>query len=136
MAVIIRPRREGRNQRGVYTDSAEFGSTARRSERMISTRQNFTEERGVVGEVLLLVVGQIGFVVDRPNLANQLAGTAIHALIGVDIHGPGALVDAIHWALLDTRLVDYVHTRSADHIGHGRKVSDRMQWIRRPKVPS
>src|ERR1700722_12261389 len=91
------------------------------TEGSIAARQGLAEEGGVVGELLVLVYRQIGFVIDRIHPADRLAGTAIHTFVGVDVHGPSSLVDAIHRALLHTRLVDDIHTCSADHICHVRK---------------
>jgi cation transport ATPase len=51
-------RREARYQRSVYTDRPELGCAARRAQRAISTRQNLTEERGVVGEMLVLALSR------------------------------------------------------------------------------
>src|ERR1700722_11341381 len=87
----------------------------------IAAGQGLGEEGGVVGEVLVLVYREIGFVIDRIHPAGRLAGTAIHAFVGVDVHGPSSLVDAIHRALLHTRLVHDIHTCPADHICHARK---------------
>jgi hypothetical protein len=84
--------------------------------------QSLTEERGVVGEVLVLIHWQIRFVVDRIHTANGFAPTAIHALLGVDVKRPSSFINAVDGALSDAGFVHHVCARCADHISHGRSV--------------
>src|SRR5690606_12678328 len=64
---------------------------------------------------------QVAFEVDRVDLAQETARAALHALLGVDVHGPVALVDAVDGAFLHASLVLDVNARTGDHVGHGRK---------------
>src|SRR5690606_32826991 len=70
----------------------------------------------VVGPLLRRVV----LVVDGLDGAHRLAGTAVHALVGVDVEHPLTLIDAVDRTLVDARLVLEVNTRLGDHVGHGR----------------
>ena len=79
---MVLPRSHRGDQRRVHAHWAELGSATRATERGVAAWQYFCEKRGGVGEMLLLVLGQIGFVLDRADLANQLASAAIHALVG------------------------------------------------------
>src|SRR3712207_295770 len=72
---------------------------------------------GVV-EVLPLV-RDVVLVVDGLHRADRLAGTAVDALVGVDVEHPVALVDAVDRTLVDARLVEDVDTSLGDDVGHG-----------------
>ena len=74
---MVPPWSDRGDQSSVHTDRAELGSAPRGTERGVAAWQHVGEEHGVVGEVLLLILGQIGFVVDRAFLADQFASTAI-----------------------------------------------------------
>src|SRR3712207_7821256 len=50
---------------------------------------------------------------------SRLARTAVDALVGVDVHHPVALVDAVHRTLVDTGLVEDIDAGLGDHVGHG-----------------
>ena len=126
----------GRDQGCVYAHRTEGASALRGSEGRVAARQHVCEELGVVGEMPVLCRRQIGFVVDRPGFTRQFACPAIHAFIGIDVHGSGTFVDAIHWALLDTRLVHHVHACTTDHVGHGHNVWSQHSRNLGPKASS
>jgi hypothetical protein len=50
--------------------------------------------------------------------AHRLARTTVDALVGMDVQAPGALVDAVHWALLHAGAIQDVHARLGDRVGH------------------
>src|SRR5690348_10579769 len=87
--------------------------------RRAAGRAKLGEEIGVDLQVLGMLGGQIVLVVDGLDRAYRLAGTAVHAFVGVDVEHPGTFVDAVDGAFLDARLVFDVHTRFGDHVGHG-----------------
>jgi hypothetical protein len=97
--------------RGSTPDTANYSPTGR-AKGGVATRQGSAGELRVVGKMLSLVFGQIGFVIYRPDAANQFAGTAIHTFTGMDVERLAAFIDAVHWALLHTGLVHYVYTCS------------------------
>src|SRR5690606_13007838 len=68
----------------------------------------------VVGPLL----GQVIFVVDRLNGADRLAGTAVDALVGLDVEHAVALVDAVDGALVDAGAVLEVDAGLGDDVGH------------------
>ena len=86
-------RRKRGNQRCVYPNRPEVGRATRRTDGHISSRQNLTEERGIVSEVFVLVLRKICLVVDRVHTANRLARPAIHALRRVDVKRTRPLVE-------------------------------------------
>ena len=68
--------------------------------------------------VVAPLVRQVVLVEDRLDRAHRLAGAAVDALVGVDVEHPPALVDAVDRALLDAGLVEQIHTRLGNHVGH------------------
>ena len=118
MGMLLQRLGQGGDQLRVDTHSTECRCAARRTERGIATRQGFAEERRVVGEMLPLIFGQICFVVNRLNPANQLASTTIHALIWFDVQGlsPSYMQSTGHSSTQDLSIT------SPDHIGHGRSL--------------
>src|SRR5208283_1652238 len=117
------------DQRRVDSDWAHRGGATWRAERSISARQGLVEKGGVVLTVLLLVVGKIAFPVNRPNAAIRFARTAVHALIGVDVHRSDPLINAVGGALLHARLVHYIHTCATDHVGHEHQATQPLSAI-------
>ena len=71
---------------------------------------------GVVEALLLL--RDVVLVEDRLDRADRLARAAVHALVGVDVEHPLALVDAVDRALVDARAVLQVDTRLGDDVRH------------------
>jgi hypothetical protein len=66
------------------------------------------EEVGVDLGVVLPLLGDVVLVVDGLNRSDGLAGAAVHALVRVDVEHALALVDAVHRALFDACLVEYI----------------------------
>src|SRR5699024_10549208 len=60
---------------------------------------------------------------DRLHGADGLAGAAVHALVGLDVEHPLALVDAVHRALVDAGTILHVDAGQGDDVGHGRTPS-------------
>src|SRR5471032_1651428 len=95
-------RRQGGDQRVVFRDRTELGSTTGRTE--------IVEEIDVRLVVLLPFIRHVVFVEDRFNWAHRLAGAAVDALVGVDVEHPATLVDAVDRTLVDARFVLEVDT--------------------------
>jgi hypothetical protein len=81
-------------------------------------RTNRLEEDSIDISELLPFARNVILVIDRFNRTDWLAGSAIHALIRLDVEHPGTLINAIDRALLDTRLILDIHTRLSDYVGH------------------
>src|SRR5215211_4059292 len=77
------------------------------------------EELGVDRRELLPLGGDVVLVEDRGHRAHRLAGPAVHALVGLDVEHPPALVDTVHRALVDAGPVLHVDAGLADRVGHG-----------------
>ena len=73
------------DQRCVDAHWTKAGGTPGRAEWGRAAGKRVMEEGGVVSQMLPLVFRQIDFVVDRTDPASRFAGTAIHALIRIDI---------------------------------------------------
>jgi hypothetical protein len=114
--------RQSRDEWGVDTEPSDAGRTARRTQWAVTSGQRLVKERGVVGEVLELIVRQIGLVFDRIDAAYQLAGATVHAFVGIDVERAFTFVDAVHRTFLHAGLVHHVDTTTTDHIGHGTKL--------------
>jgi hypothetical protein len=95
----------------VLTGLADLGGAARGAE--------VFEEVHVDLVVLLPLVRDVVFVVDRFDRADRLASAAVHALIGVDIQHALALVDAVNGAFLDACSVKHINAGLRDDVGHG-----------------
>ena len=123
-----RLRRQGLDERRVVLGLADLRRAARRAE--------LVEEVDVGRGVVAPLVGQVVLVEDRLDRAHRLAGTAVDALVGVDVEHPAALVDAVDRTFLDAGLVQEVDARLGDHVGHcgppGRVESFSGRW--RPLV--
>src|SRR5699024_4235039 len=76
------------------------------------------EELDVGLVVLGPLVRGVVLVVDRLDGADRLAGTAVHALVGLDVQHPVALVDAVHGALVHTGPVLHVDAGQGDDVRH------------------
>src|SRR5262245_15909833 len=86
-------------------------------------RAQVREELHVDPIEVLQLIRQVVLVEDRLYRANRLACSAVHALIWVDVHHPRTLIDAVHWALVDARLVEQVDAALSDDVGHVRNSS-------------
>src|SRR3990170_1778753 len=81
------------------------------------------EPEGVDLGVLLLALGHVVLGEDGGDGAGRLAGTAVDALVGVDIElavYAFLVVDAVHWTDVDAGLVENVDARVDDDVRHGR----------------
>jgi predicted membrane GTPase involved in stress response len=76
------------------------------------------KELGVDVKELLLVAGQVILVVDSLDGAHGLTGTAINALLRVNIKATLTLVNAVDRALLDASTILDVHAGQTDDVGH------------------
>src|SRR5205823_1340716 len=117
-------------------DAAQRSRAARRTKGRNMSRQNAVEECRVVGDVLSLILGQVSLVVDGLDSANELAGTAIHAFVWVDVQDAIPFVDAIHGAFPDAGLVNHIHARCPDHIGHVWRLGSMGRSVLGPKALS
>ena len=72
--------------------------------------------------IRLVVVGPLArkvvLVVDRLDRADRLTGTAVHALVGVDVKHAVALVDAVNGALFDASFVFNIDAGKGDYVSH------------------
>ena len=112
-----------RDQRCVHAHRTKIGGPPGRAKRDRPAGKRLVKEGGVVGQMLSLVVRQVDLVVNRVDPASRFAGTAIHTLIWVDIHGPCTFVDAVDRAFPNTGLIHHINARSADYIGHDIEVN-------------
>jgi hypothetical protein len=84
-----------------------------------STRgTDFNKELGINLAKLFPLPRNIIFVVDSFYWANWLTGTAIHALIWLDVKHAIAFVNAIHGTFFDAGFIFYIDAWVCDHIGH------------------
>src|SRR5215207_7774314 len=102
--------RQGRDQRVVVGNDSHLEGPARRSE--------VVEELRVRHLVVLPLLGQVVLVEDGLDRTHRFTGTAVDALVGLDVEGAPTLVDAVDRALVDTRAVLQIDTWHRDHIGH------------------
>jgi len=84
---------------------------------------------GVDANERLPFLGQGVLGEDRLDGALGLAGTAVDALLGVDHEHPAGLVDAVHGADVDARLVLDVDAGLGDDVRHGGLLYRREQGI-------
>jgi hypothetical protein len=85
-----------------------------------SGRAKRVEEAGVLCRELGPLLGHVVFVEDRFHRADRLAGAAFHALIGVGIEHPLALVDAVDRALIGAGLIlDIKHGSAITYVMAG-----------------
>jgi hypothetical protein len=92
----------------ISRDWANFGSS--------SWRPNLREEVNVGLVVLAPLTRKIVFVIDRLNWANRLTGSAVHALIRVDVEHAVALVNTVNWTFIDASLVLDIYTWQRNNI--------------------
>src|SRR5690606_38831312 len=102
--------RERGHDRVVPRDDADLRGAAGGSDLF----EEFDVGLVVVGPLL----GQVVFVVDRLDGADRLAGTAVDALVGVDVEHPVTLVDAVDGALVDTGAILQIDAGQGDDVGH------------------
>ena len=86
------------------------------------------EEIDVYPIEVLQLIRQVILVEDRLDRADRLAGTAVHALVRVDVEHPLALVDAVDGALVDAGPVLQVDTGLRDDVGHLVPPDDALSW--------
>jgi hypothetical protein len=103
-------RRQGRDHRVVRVGVADLGGPARGPQVI----EEFNVGLVVIGPFL----GSVILVIDGFDGADRLAGTAVHALVGVDVQGTLTLIDAIDGALFNTCLVLDIYTRLRDYVRH------------------
>src|SRR5690606_34170183 len=89
---------------------ADLRRAARRPQLLEEVRVGLGVGRPLVGHVVLVVDG-----LDRTD---RLTSTTVDAFVRVDVEHPLALVDAVHGALVDARLVEHVDAGLGDHVGH------------------
>jgi hypothetical protein len=81
-------------------------------------RAYLLKEVNIYAVVLCPLLGGVIFVIDSLYRANWLAGTAVNALIRMNVKHSVALVDAVNRAFIDARLVFYIDAGKCDYIGH------------------
>src|SRR5215469_6245297 len=89
-------------------------------------RAKVLEEVDVDLVVVLPLLRHVVLVVDGLYRADRLAGSAVHTLVRVDVKHPLALVDAVHRALFDARLVKDIDAWLRDDIGHAGLLSSSL----------
>jgi hypothetical protein len=102
--------RESNNSWMIGVGGADLGSSSRRTDRCKECRVDLA--------VLLPIAGNVILVIDRLYWADRLAGTAINALIGLDVEHPITLINTINRALFNAGLILDIHTRLGDYVGH------------------
>lgn len=102
------PFRARRNYWVIALLSANFARTTGRTE--------LAKELFIDRFKLTELAGDIIFIVDRFDRTYWLACAAIDTFIRLDVEHPPALVNAINWALLDTRLVFHIDTWPCDDV--------------------
>src|SRR5262249_31751504 len=110
-SVLGRARWLSGDEGGILIDLADLGGATGRAE--------IFEELVVGRGIVLPLLRHVVLVEDRLHRADRLAGTAVNALIGVDVEHPVALVYAVDRALLNARLVEQVDAWLGNYIGHG-----------------
>ena len=106
--------RQRRDELDVEVLRTQAGGTAWRTE--------VVEKGGVSVDVVHPLVWDIVFVEDGLNRANGLAGTAVDALVGVDVEHPFALVNAVHGTFFDAGSIQDINAGLGDCVGH--RISD------------
>src|SRR5690606_22281438 len=108
--VLLALRWKGSDQRVVPVDLADLGGTSGRAQLLEELDINLVEVRPFAGQVVL--------VVDGLHRAYRLAGTAVDALVGVDVEHAPALVDAVDGAFFNACLVEHIDARLRDDVSH------------------
>src|SRR5699024_9744599 len=117
--LLLFARGEPGHQFRVHSGGPGSGGAGGRAQGFVTTGERLGEEAVVVGDVAAPLVGHVVLVEDRLDRAHGFAGAAVHALVGLDVQGPPALVDAVDGALLHACAVHHVDARFSDHIRHG-----------------
>jgi hypothetical protein len=81
----------------IPSDSSDLGCSSRGTDGL--------KEFDVRLVIISPLLGNIVLVIDGLDWTNWLTGTAVNALIRVNVKHAVTLVDAIYWALLDAGLV-------------------------------
>jgi hypothetical protein len=93
-------------------------AVVRRHVARASRRPDVFEELRVERLKDLALLRKFIVIVDRGVRAHSLAGTAVDALIRMDVEHPLALIDAVDRAFLDATAVLHINAVLCDHIGH------------------
>jgi len=73
-------------------------------------RTEFGKKLSIGGGVVLPLGGDIVFVIDGLYRAHGLTGSAINALIRLDVEHPVAFIDTVHGAFFNARLIFEIYT--------------------------
>jgi len=90
----------------------------------------FYEKLGINFWILFPFTWNVILIVNSLDWADRLAGTAIHALIRLDVEHSVTFIDAIHWALFDAGLIFHIDTWLGNHICHEQPPKGK-EWARR-----
>src|SRR4051812_39616159 len=90
----------------------------RRTPRRTEATDGVVEELRVDRRELLPLTGHVVLVEDRGHGAGRLAGTAVDALIGLDVQHPRTLVDAVDGTFVHAGAVFDVDAGLCDRVGH------------------
>ena len=93
-----------------HVASSELGRAARGAE--------VDEELRVGRGVVLPLLRDVVLVEDGLDGADGLAGTAVDALVGVNVEAAFAFVDAVNGALVNASAVFDIHTGEGNDVGH------------------
>lgn len=107
-----------RHHRGVHSNGADIASATGTSDRNVTSGQSVLEEEQVVLYVRRELGQDIVHVRDRIDRALRFAGSAVDALVGLDVELPSALVDAVHGTDVHAAAVADVDTRLSDDERH------------------
>src|SRR5664280_155207 len=115
------------DQGGVRAHPADLGRSPRGVQRPGPAGQRLGEEPGVVGGEVGPLPGDVVLVEDGLDRADRLAGSAVDALVRLDVERSLPFVDAVDRALFDAGPVQHVDARLGDDVGHPLLLSVRSQ---------
>src|SRR5664280_268596 len=116
------------DQGGVRAHPADLGRSPRGVQRPGPAGQRLGEEPGVVGGEVGPLPGDVVLVEDGLDRADRLAGSAVDALVRLDVERSLPFVDAVDRALFDAGPVQHVDARLGDDVGHPLLLSVRSRW--------
>jgi hypothetical protein len=75
------------------------------------------------------LVGKIVLVVDGLYRTDRFTGTAIHALVRVDVKHPFTLINAVDWAFVYACFILQVHARKRNNVGQSNLLGQALSLV-------